>query len=65
MTLKQIKADSRVYEVRNVSGEDFNEGIKYEISLADGFMFDDGSSLAYAESVADLNALLGDVIERR
>ena len=66
-TLKQIKTDSRVYEVRNVSGEDFNEGIKYEISLKDGFVFDDGlgSSVAYAESIADLNALLKEIIERK
>ena len=62
-TLKQIRADSRVYEVRNVSGEDFNEGIKYEISLEDGFIFDDGSSLAYAESVADLNTLINEIEE--
>lgn len=64
-TLKQIRADHRVYEVRNVSGEDFNEGIKYEISLKDGFMFSDGSSLNYAGSVADLNGLLNDVEEER
>ena len=64
-TLKQIRADGRVYEVRNVGGEDFNEGIKYEISLKDGFVFDDGSSLAYAESIADLNTLLEDATERR
>lgn len=51
-----------MYEVRNVSGEDFREGIKYEINLADGFMFDDGSSLAYAESVADLNVLINDIV---
>lgn len=57
-SLKQIKADNRVYEVRNVSGQDFNDGIRYEISLADGFMFSDGSHLAYATSVADLNELL-------
>lgn len=61
-TLKQIRADNRVYEVRNVSGEDFNEGIKYEISLEDGFMFSDGSSLEYAESVADLNVLIKDIV---
>ena len=62
-TLKQIGADHRVYEVRNVSGQDFNGGIKYEISLKDGFVFDDGSSLMYAESVADLNGLLNDIRE--
>lgn len=64
-TLKQIRADRRVYEVRNVSGEDFNEGIKYEISLKNGFMFSDGSHLNYAESVADLNELLNDIQEER
>lgn len=62
-TLKQIKADSRVYEVCNVSGEAFNEGIKYEINLEDGYVFSDGSSLAYAESVADLNVLMADIEE--
>lgn len=61
-TLKQIRADHRVYEVRNVSGMDFNDGIKYEISLKDEFSFGDGSSLAYAESVADLNELMNDII---
>lgn len=64
-TLKQIRADARVYEVINVSGQDFNEGIKYEISLNDGYTFSDGSSLAYAESVADLNDLLDDIIITR
>lgn len=62
-TLKQIRADSRVYEVRNVSGEDFNEGIKYEISLDDGYAFSDGSSLSYAGSIADLNDLIDDIEE--
>jgi hypothetical protein len=60
-SLKQIKADNRVYAVRNVSGQDFNDGIRYEISLADGFMFIDGSHLAYATSVADLNDLIEDI----
>lgn len=60
-TLKQIRADARVYEVRNVSGQDFNEGIKYELNLNDGYYFGDGSSLGYAVSVADLNALLLEV----
>lgn len=60
-TLKQIKADRRVYEVRDVSGQDFNEGIKYEINLEDGYIFDDGSSLAYARNVADLNVLIDSI----
>lgn len=64
-TLKQIRADHRVYEVRNVSGEDFNEGIKYELNLEDGYIFSDGSSLSYAESVADLNKLLEDIEEEK
>lgn len=60
-TLKQIRADNRVYEVRDVSGQDFNEGIKYELSLEDGYKFSDGSSLAYARNVADLNELINDI----
>jgi hypothetical protein len=62
-TLKQIQSDPRVYEVRNVSGQDFNEGIKYEISLEDGFTFDGYSSLEYAGSVAELNELLKSIEE--
>lgn len=63
-TLKQIRADHRVYEVRDVSGQDFNEGIKYEINLNDGYVFDDiGSGLEYAASVAELNRLLNDIVK--
>jgi hypothetical protein len=60
-TLSQIRKDSRVAEVRNVLGMDFNNGIKYEINLKDGFAFSDGSHLAYATSVADLNDLVDDI----
>lgn len=60
-TLKQIRADHRVAEVRDVSGEDFSEGIKYEMNLADGFRFDDYSHLNYARSVKELNELLDGV----
>lgn len=62
-TLKQIRADSRVHEVRDVSGQDFNEGVKYEINLKNGYKFSDGGGLAYAESVADLNELVDDIRE--
>lgn len=62
-SLKQIRADKRVCEVRNVIGMDFNDGVKYEINLNDGYRFSDGSGLSYAESVKDLNDLL-DEIER-
>lgn len=60
-TLKQMKADKRVYEIRNVEGEDFNEGIKYEINLADGYAFDDGTHLEYVGSVAELNELFKEI----
>lgn len=64
-TLKQVKADKRISEVRNVSGMDFNDGIKYEVSLADGYCFGDGSHIAYAVSVKDLNELLDEIEEEQ
>lgn len=62
-SLKQMRADKRVYEIRNVEGEDFNEGIKYEISLQDGYAFDDGTHLEYVGSVAELNELFNEIHE--
>lgn len=61
-SLKQLRADKRVYEIRNVEGCGFNEGIKYEINLADGYAFDDGSHLEYVGSVAELNQLLNECV---
>ena len=62
-SLKQMRADKRVYEIRNVEGEDFNEGIKYEINLKDGYAFDDGTHLEYVGSVAELNELFNGIHE--
>lgn len=50
MTLQQIKNDKRVYEVERVYGEDF----KYEVSLEDGYCFDDGSSVQVYDTVKEI-----------
>lgn len=50
MTLKQIREDKRVYEVNQVSDEDF----KYEVSLEDGYQFDDGSSVQVYNTVKEI-----------
>jgi hypothetical protein len=50
MTLKQIREDKRVYEVERVYDEDF----KYEVSLEDGYQFDDGSSVQVYETVKEI-----------
>lgn len=50
MTLQQIKNDKRVYEVERVYGEDF----KYEVSLEDGYQFDDGSSVQVYDTVKEI-----------
>lgn len=65
MTLKQMRKDPRIFSVTNVAGQDFNDGIKYEITLKDGYTFDGYSSLEYAESVADLNNLIKDIEKER
>ncbi len=50
MTLKQIREDKRVYEVNKVNDEDF----KYEVSLEDGYEFDDGSSYNVYNTVKEI-----------
>jgi hypothetical protein len=46
-------------------GEDFNDNIAYEINLKDGYVFDDGTKLNYAESVEDLRELISTIeVER-
>ena len=46
-------------------GDDFNEEVTYEINLKDGYVFDDGTKLNYAESVEDLRELISSIeVER-
>ncbi len=42
-------------------GDDFNEGVVYEINLKDGYVFDDGTKLNYADSVEDLRELISGI----
>jgi hypothetical protein len=47
-----MKFNTKRYDIRKISENDgFNEGIQYEISLKDGYVFSDESSLNYASSV--------------
>ena len=64
-TLKQIRNDKRVCKVTDVSNQDFNDGIKYEISLNDGYVFDKDlmSALEYAHNIKELNEILEDIVE--
>jgi hypothetical protein len=50
MTLKQIRDDKRVYEVNQVSGEDW----KYEVWLEDGYKFDGVDDYAVFNTVKEI-----------
>lgn len=57
-----MKYETKRYTIHKIEPDgDFNEGIAYEISLADGYIFSDGSSLAYAEDYEDLLSLIADI----
>lgn len=58
-----MKFHTKRYDIVKVNPEEFNEGIKYEISLNDGYQFDDGSSLNYASDVNDLKDLISEIKE--
>ncbi|MCQ2087655.1 MAG: hypothetical protein MJZ37_06275 [Bacilli bacterium] len=56
MTLAQIKADERVCSVENVYGDGWqDEDTKYELSLEDGYMFDDGSHVNRYRTVKEMS----------
>ena len=56
-----MRFNSKKYEIKKVDGQDFNEGITYEVNLKDGYCFSDGSHLAYASDYQDLKYLLADI----
>lgn len=66
-SLKQIRADKRVYEVNvydDASEWDYDyKGKVYEINLEDEYEFSDGSRLATAFGMKELNELMNDIYE--
>lgn len=58
-----MKFHTKRYDIVKVNPEEFNEDIKYEISLKDGYRFDDGSGLNYASDVDDLRNLISEIEE--
>ena len=56
-----MRYHTKRYDIRRVDGEDFNEGIKYEINLKDGYQFSDGSHLNYASDTVSLMELINDI----
>lgn len=56
-----MKFNTKRYTITKVNPEEFNEGIKYEINLTDGYVFSDGSHLAYASSTEDLSELIAEI----
>ena len=70
-SLKQIENDPRVYEViRNPewspeSAEDYPDDHppKYILNLNDGWCFYDDTHIAGADTVAELNELLKEIVE--
>lgn len=56
MTLAQIKKDKRVYSVENVIGDGWDDELtKYELSLEDGYEFDDGGGCNRYRTVAEMS----------
>lgn len=56
-----MKFRTKRYTIKQVDDQDFNEGIKYEINLKDGYKFSDDSHLSYADSVEELRNLIADI----
>ena len=56
-----MRYHTKRYDITKAGGEDFVRDVKYEISLNDGYKFSDGSSLDFAESVAELRELIKDI----
>lgn len=56
-----MKFHTKRYDIRKVGDEGWDRNIRYEISLNDGYVFSDGSSLDYAEDIDELKALIADI----
>ena len=60
-----MKFHTKRYDIEKVSEADgFDNGIKYEVNLKDGYVFSDGSSLNYSSDYKDLLALIADIEEK-
>jgi hypothetical protein len=60
-SIKQIEQDPRVYSVERVTDSDS----KYFLWLEDGYMFCDGTAMAPASTVKELNELLTEIEEAK
>lgn len=58
-----MKFHTKRYDIERVDGQDFNEGITYEVNLKDGYIFSDGSHLNYADDYEELRELIADIEE--
>lgn len=58
-----MKFHTKRYDIKKVADEGWNRDIHYEISLKDGYVFSDGSSLDYAEDTEELKMLIADIEE--
>ncbi len=56
-----MKFHTKRSDIRKVGDEGWCRGVQYEISLNDGYVFSDGSSLDYAEDIEELRALIADI----
>lgn len=61
LNLDQLRALPFVYQINKCDSADWNDGIRYEINLEDGYTFGNDSGVEYAASVADLNELVRNV----
>ena len=60
-----MKFHTKRYDIEKVGDEGWDRDIAYEISLKDGYVFSDGSSLDFAESFDELKMLIADISEER
>lgn len=65
-----MKFHTKRYDIRRVNGEDFIEGINYEIKLKNGYKFRNDSHLDgeiltidYASDLDELKYLIANIIE--
>lgn len=58
-TLKQLRADPRVYEIIVQDTTECEH--KYCVNLEDGYTFDGYSGLEHCDTVAEINELMKDV----
>ena len=60
-----MKFHTKRYDIAKVSDDGWDRDIHYEISLNDGYVFSDGSSLEYAENLEELKTLIADIEDKR